>query len=107
MLIADRDNNRIRLLMQTLCGNGRTEGTEGCDDGNDKDADGCSSSCRVESGYKCRNACLNFCTRVSPSTCKAQCGDGIQVLTPRPYTPTPTPRTCTPNLTPYTPNPSP
>ncbi len=30
-----------------LCGNGRVEGTEECDDGNTTNGDGCNSSCKV------------------------------------------------------------
>ena len=32
------------------CGNGAREHGEACDDGNDADGDGCSSTCEVESG---------------------------------------------------------
>lgn len=42
------------------CGNGKVEGTEACDDGNNTSGDGCSSACVVEAGYFCTGA---------PSTC--------------------------------------
>ncbi|WP_236517267.1 DUF4215 domain-containing protein [Sandaracinus amylolyticus] len=35
------------------CGDGRTDGTETCDDGNTVAGDGCSSTCQYESGYAC------------------------------------------------------
>ena len=79
LLIADNGNNRIRLLMEIVCGQGRTEGTEGCDDGNGQDSDGCSSSCSVEHGYYCENTCLDFCSNGPPSRCSTKCGDGVQV----------------------------
>ncbi len=58
------------------CGNGLIETdylpsgqprTEGCDDGNSANADGCSSTCAVETGYSCSGA---------PSMCAPVCGDG-------------------------------
>ena len=36
------------------CGNGFIEPTEGCDDGNEIDHDGCSSVCDVEPGWTCQ-----------------------------------------------------
>lgn len=35
------------------CGNGVVEGSEECDDGDIKDGDGCSSTCRMEPGWSC------------------------------------------------------
>jgi MYXO-CTERM domain-containing protein len=35
------------------CGDGALTGTEACDDGNARNADGCSSTCTVESGFVC------------------------------------------------------
>jgi len=35
------------------CGNGVVEGNEECDDGDIKDGDGCSSTCRMEPGWSC------------------------------------------------------
>jgi fibro-slime domain-containing protein len=51
------------------CGNGIIEGTEACDDGNTQSGDGCSSTCTLESGWKCAAA-------DTPCTA-AKCGDGI------------------------------
>ncbi len=39
-----------------LCGNGRQEVREECDDANTRDGDGCSSSCHLEPGYRCPTA---------------------------------------------------
>lgn len=35
------------------CGNGTLDSGETCDDGNDASGDGCSSECKLESGYEC------------------------------------------------------
>ncbi len=34
----------------TECGNGLLDASEGCDDGNRDDYDGCSSTCQIEAG---------------------------------------------------------
>ena len=36
-----------------VCGNGKVEKGEACDDGNDIGGDGCGFNCKVESGYSC------------------------------------------------------
>ena len=36
-----------------VCGNGRLEAYEGCDDGNRLSGDGCRSNCTVEGGWRC------------------------------------------------------
>ena len=36
-----------------MCGNGRVDEGEDCDDGNSVEKDGCSNRCRIEVGYKC------------------------------------------------------
>ncbi len=51
------------------CGNGKRETGEGCDDGNTKGGDGCSSVCAIETGWKC-NADNTPCVA-------KQCGDGF------------------------------
>ncbi|MFC1641276.1 DUF4215 domain-containing protein [Myxococcota bacterium] len=51
-----------------LCGDGRTEGGEVCDDGNAADGDGCAADClSVEAGWVCRKPGV---------PCTPQCGDG-------------------------------
>jgi cysteine-rich repeat protein len=45
-----------------------------CDDGNNKDGDGCSSTCQVEIGYHCLGG-----SKSCPDTCKEICGDGIDL----------------------------
>lgn len=42
-----------------FCGNGWTEGTEQCDDGNLQNGDCCSSSCQIEQGCMCTNSGLS------------------------------------------------
>ena len=52
-------------LEPTLCGNGRNDFGEQCDDGNTFSGDGCSSSCQVESGFTCGGSpygCNPTCT---------------------------------------------
>ena len=51
------------------CGDGTVAKTEKCDDGNTNGGDGCSSSCKIESGYSCSG---------KPSSCTTTCGDGVQ-----------------------------
>lgn len=53
---------------QVICGDGYHHRTEGCDDGNTLDGDGCDATCDVEQGYKCFD---------NPSSCEMSCGDGI------------------------------
>ncbi|WP_394834423.1 myxococcus cysteine-rich repeat containing protein [Pendulispora rubella] len=53
------------LAIAATCGDGKTEGSETCDDYNTRSGDGCSARCAVEEGWSC----------VGP-TCKPICGDG-------------------------------
>ena len=57
------------------CGNGLRDPTgsysEACDDSNQSNGDGCSSSCDVETGYACSGG-----TTSSSDTCYLVCGDG-------------------------------
>ena len=52
---------RICEIEPPVCGNGRVEGTEACDDGNTSSSDGCSATCTVEAGA--------VCTGTQPTTC--------------------------------------
>lgn len=45
-----------------VCGDGLIQGNEQCDDGNTDPHDGCSATCRIESGYQCNGM---------PSTCSS------------------------------------
>ncbi|MEP6467125.1 MAG: DUF4215 domain-containing protein, partial [Parafilimonas sp.] len=53
-----------------VCGNGKVENGESCDDGNTVAADGCNATCQTEPGFDCVNA---------GEVCEAAayCGDGI------------------------------
>ena len=61
-----------------VCGNGKMEALERCDDGNQLSNDGCSSSCVVECGYHCVNgthSCVTLCGDSLKSANEA-CDDG-------------------------------
>jgi cysteine-rich repeat protein len=51
------------------CGDGKRDGAEECDDGNIFTKDGCSTDCKLETGYKC--------TAGSPSVCSLRPTDNI------------------------------
>ncbi|MBU1069911.1 SUMF1/EgtB/PvdO family nonheme iron enzyme [Myxococcota bacterium] len=53
------------------CGNGYVEGEEACDDGNNREMDGCHSDCTIEEGWSCDDA--------NPSHCTTVCLDGLVV----------------------------
>nr|WP_263429594.1 DUF4215 domain-containing protein [Nannocystis pusilla] len=72
----------------STCGDGKTEGTEQCDDGNGVDGDGCESDCTTTPGADCGDGMLDpgeECddgnkdnTDACTNTCKnAVCGDGL------------------------------
>lgn len=46
--------NSSNLTCEDICGDGLTPSiNEACDDGNTVSGDGCSSTCYIETGYKC------------------------------------------------------
>jgi len=51
-----------------VCGNGKIDGDDACDDGNTKSGDGCSDSCEQEDGWTC-----------DATGCNEICGDGLVV----------------------------
>ncbi len=51
------------------CGDRIVMQSEGCDDGNTANNDGCSSACAVEAGFECNHS--------QPSLCADRCGDGV------------------------------
>ena len=59
-----------------LCGDGVVQSTEGCDDGNAADGDGCSSSCALESGWFCERRSVAMHTNSSSGS-----GSGSGVVT--------------------------
>jgi fibro-slime domain-containing protein len=52
------------MCYQAVCGDGKTEGDEGCDDVNNNLGDGCSPGCKLEPDC-------------SAGACKSTCGDGL------------------------------
>lgn len=67
-----------------VCGNGRVEGGEACDDGNASAGDGCSATCLVENGSPCTGGDASCESNVcdlsggAPGICEAAnaCGNG-------------------------------
>ena len=56
-------------LCYEICGDGKRYNKE-CDDGNNRDGDGCSASCQIEQGYTCKGGSPNSadnCLLYSPS----------------------------------------
>lgn len=51
-----------------MCGNGKIDGDDACDDGNTMSGDGCSATCTFEAGWSCK---AQGCTEI--------CGDGLIV----------------------------
>ncbi len=59
-----------------VCGDGKVEGGETCDDGGKDNGDGCSSECEVEPGYVCdASGCELTCGNGKPNEGEA-CDDG-------------------------------
>ncbi len=48
-------------IHRPVCGDGKVEGTEECDDGNEEPGDGCDAFCEAEEGFSCTDdgACYN------------------------------------------------
>lgn len=65
--------------LKVLCGNGKVEGAETCDDGNTLDGDGCSSRCKTESGWDCKSYSplekRSYCKKLINGN--SYCGDGV------------------------------
>ena len=57
-----------KVPIKAFCGDMLVLLGEACDDGNTLNGDGCSSACKIETGYKCTSA--------QPSECWSTCGDG-------------------------------
>eukprot|EP01010_Urceolus_cornutus_P001010 NODE_1525_length_866_cov_212.403917_g1184_i0.p1 GENE.NODE_1525_length_866_cov_212.403917_g1184_i0~~NODE_1525_length_866_cov_212.403917_g1184_i0.p1 ORF type:complete len:209 (-),score=26.68 NODE_1525_length_866_cov_212.403917_g1184_i0:154-780(-) len=60
----------------TVCGDGRHFFVEECDDGNLQNGDGCSSQCRVETGWRCTttSVLLSQCSQPSPQPTTEESG---------------------------------
>jgi cysteine-rich repeat protein len=57
--------------LEWICGNGRLDAGEACDDANRESGDGCDRACALEIGFSCSER--------APTTCVETCGDGIVV----------------------------
>ncbi|MFO0757583.1 MAG: DVUA0089 family protein [Byssovorax sp.] len=60
---------RLKVTVNTTCGDGTKAGFEGCDDGNLSSNDGCSATCVKEAGYTCAGG--------TPDVCTLTCGNGV------------------------------
>eukprot|EP00658_Telonema_sp_P-2_P036236 TRINITY_DN26250_c0_g1_i1.p1 TRINITY_DN26250_c0_g1~~TRINITY_DN26250_c0_g1_i1.p1 ORF type:complete len:419 (-),score=93.14 TRINITY_DN26250_c0_g1_i1:306-1562(-) len=58
----------ILVQLPSVCGDGRREGPEQCDDGNTAAGDGCNAECALEPGYSCEE----------DGACRTVCGDGAR-----------------------------
>ena len=63
-------------LAPSVCGDGRLDPTEACDDGNTRAADGCDGACQIECGYVCAQPELPNAVD-GPSECTKACGNGV------------------------------
>jgi fibro-slime domain-containing protein len=52
----------------TACGDGNKDDGEECDDANTSDADGCSSDCKIEAGFTCKDSEMKDTTKCSSGT---------------------------------------
>ena len=74
-----RDASGKTQACATSCGNGNIETGEDCDDGNRVGGDGCSSTCKIESGFSCddeaeartRSPARSPATPASASSCRS------------------------------------
>lgn len=53
----------VYVLFRDGCGGGRVSAGEECDDGNESESDGCSSSCQIEDGWTCTGT-TSYCTPI-------------------------------------------
>jgi cysteine-rich repeat protein len=58
----------------TTCGDGKLDLDEECDDGNPVGGDGCSPTCKIESGFTCTTTTAQS---TAATICQPVCGDGI------------------------------
>ncbi len=65
--VDDDGDGQIDEGCPPVCGNGIVEAGEQCDDGNLVDGDGCSSTCQIEPGFRCRGRMgrLSVCTPIA------------------------------------------
>eukprot|EP00434_Breviolum_minutum_P015683 symbB.v1.2.013816.t1/scaffold984.1/size146690/7 len=82
--------NTTALRCEPVCGDGLLVVGEACDDGNQNSGDGCSQSCKVESGFVCLPEDLLTKSEVATgppfaaqnrTVCTPICGDGLVLLT--------------------------
>ncbi|EAS02540.2 myxococcus cysteine-rich repeat protein (macronuclear) [Tetrahymena thermophila SB210] len=60
----------LDICISSLCGDGKVDPSEQCDDGNNINGDGCSLDCKQETGFNCQ-------VQSGKSTCSSICGDNL------------------------------
>jgi fibro-slime domain-containing protein len=71
-----------KACVRTVCGNGKVEGSEQCDDGNNDSGDGCTPACRKEPSCPgTGGACTSICGdgMILPNDTDQECDDGNSV----------------------------
>jgi cysteine-rich repeat protein len=74
----------IFVEVLAVCGDGRMEGIEGCDDDDTDAGDGCSATCTVETGYSCTGTTPSVCTDIDECTTNADNCDANATCTNTP-----------------------
>jgi cysteine-rich repeat protein len=69
------DSSGKTVTCPAVCGDGKLDAQESCDDGNLVDGDGCSSRCLLEAGFTCSTVVV--VGNGPRSTCQPRCGDGV------------------------------
>jgi MYXO-CTERM domain-containing protein len=79
--VPDLDEIPVNPPVVLSCGNNLLEGSEGCDDGNQTNGDGCDANCLIEDGFPCGpngdpSCASGECDDIL-DTCGSQCDNGV------------------------------
>ena len=72
----------IEMIVIEICGDGRNLGQFECDDGNNRDGDGCSRDCNEEPGFKCitNTNGLDVCRDIIPPMAALKVNKGNKLI---------------------------